>query len=298
MKRTAIGHSKVRALADAMRKPHYAAVGILESLWHLTAREAPAGNIGKLTNKAIAMALDWRGKPDVLINALIETGWIDECDHYRLLIHDWADHADDAVHMALARSGKLFAGGEMPSLAKINVKDRPEIEERLDAAREKWEQTIGSRSDSVRTNAHKSALPSPALPCPARPSHAMPVIPAARAAGSELSADGEANDDDNDGDPETPEEAAHSEAWFKFQQKHVYPKAAIVLEQLETLRKQGRDEDPHDPLVKALYDELARIAVRAFGEHREEHQRIQEDGWRLQDERWQRRKARREAAIA
>jgi hypothetical protein len=73
--------------------PLYQAVGMLELLWHLTAREAPRGDIGKLSNEDIALALDYRGDEDVLIEALIRTRWLDRNETHRLLIHDWHEHA-------------------------------------------------------------------------------------------------------------------------------------------------------------------------------------------------------------
>jgi hypothetical protein len=36
-------------------KDHCRAVGVMESIWHLTARETPRGNIGKLSNSMIAI---------------------------------------------------------------------------------------------------------------------------------------------------------------------------------------------------------------------------------------------------
>lgn len=96
-------HTKLKRLVRALKIPQYAAVGILESLWHLTAREAPEGNIGKLSNEDIATWIDWDGDSDALIYALVVSGWIDEDEYYRLMVHDWEEHADDATKMAMKR---------------------------------------------------------------------------------------------------------------------------------------------------------------------------------------------------
>lgn len=102
-------HTKLKRLVRTLKVPQYAAVGILESLWHLTAREAPEGNIGKLSNEDIAIWIDWDGDATVLIEALIVSGWIDEDTTERLLIHDWHEHADDATKKAIDRQRKKLA---------------------------------------------------------------------------------------------------------------------------------------------------------------------------------------------
>lgn len=112
MKRSALAHTKLRRLVRALGVPTYAAVGILEMLWHLTAREAPQGNIGKLEDADIADAVGWLDCPDRLISSLIEAGWLDESREHRLLVHDWHEHADDAVKKNLQRAKLPFLTGE------------------------------------------------------------------------------------------------------------------------------------------------------------------------------------------
>lgn len=104
MKRTAMDHTKTQRLMRKLSLPRYAVVGILESLWHLAAREAPAGNIGKLSNETIAVWIQWEGDPDQLIGALVNCGWIDTSEDSRLVIHDWEDHCDDTTKKALSRN--------------------------------------------------------------------------------------------------------------------------------------------------------------------------------------------------
>ena len=96
-------HTKLKKLMRVLAVPQYAAVGLLECLWHLTAREAPAGNIGKLSNEDIAITLDWEGDHDALVSAFVATGWLDEDPVHRLLVHDWSEHADDATKKAMSR---------------------------------------------------------------------------------------------------------------------------------------------------------------------------------------------------
>lgn len=91
MKREAIGHTKMKRLCRRLDIPLWQGVGLLESIWHLTAREAPRGDIGKLSDEDIALAIDYRGDESKLIDALIESGWLDLDPVARLVIHDWAN---------------------------------------------------------------------------------------------------------------------------------------------------------------------------------------------------------------
>ena len=115
MKREAMGNTKMKKLCRRLGIKQYIAVGILESLWHLTAREAPQGNIGKLTDEDIALALDYDDAPETLIAALKDSRWLDPSATHRLVVHDWHEHADDAVKKRLRRCRKPFftASGEL-----------------------------------------------------------------------------------------------------------------------------------------------------------------------------------------
>jgi hypothetical protein len=108
MKREAMGGSKMKSLSRHLNLDQWAAVGILESLWHLTAREAPQGDVGKLSNADIAAFMEWRGDPDALIQGLVNSRWLDVSDTYRLVVHDWHEHADEAVKKKLDRAHKPF----------------------------------------------------------------------------------------------------------------------------------------------------------------------------------------------
>jgi hypothetical protein len=108
MKRGAPDHPKMKKLARALNINRGWAVGLLESLWHWTSKFAPQGDIGKHEDVDIAEGCFWDREPSELINALIETGWIERCDKHRLLVHDWHDHADEAVTKRLARSKLPF----------------------------------------------------------------------------------------------------------------------------------------------------------------------------------------------
>lgn len=97
MKRGTPDHPKTRMLAARLNLKRYQAVGLLESLWHFAASYAKRGDIGKWSNSEIAAAIDWEGDPDELITALVASNFLDECDEFRLLVHDWKEHADQTV---------------------------------------------------------------------------------------------------------------------------------------------------------------------------------------------------------
>lgn len=138
MKRAAFQHTKVRRLMRVLNLPLFSAVGILECLWNLTSREAPQGNIGKLSDDDIADAVGWEKKPSDLIESLVLCGWIERSSCHRLIIHDWQDHADDTTKKSLQRSSLPFLSGNVEknpdktplpcqSLALPEPKPEPEI---------------------------------------------------------------------------------------------------------------------------------------------------------------------------
>lgn len=101
--------TKFKRLYMALKVPEYAAAGLLEMLWHLTAKEAPAGNIGKLDDEDIALGVGWDGEPQALIDALVSAKWLRRHAVHRLVVHDWSEHADDATKKLIARKGLVFA---------------------------------------------------------------------------------------------------------------------------------------------------------------------------------------------
>lgn len=124
MKREAINHSKMRRLARVLGVDMWGARGIMESLWYVTSEEAPAGDIGKLSNDDIADAIGWRGDVSALIDGLVQAKWLDATPTYRLVVHDWPEHCAEHIHAKLARARLRFANGEIPKFSKLNEKER------------------------------------------------------------------------------------------------------------------------------------------------------------------------------
>lgn len=88
-------HPKVSRLADALRlpggvvNPNVVAIGILVSLWTWAIQNAYDGDLSGCNARTISDACHWKRKPEVLLNALKETGWIDD----DMKIHDWEEYA-------------------------------------------------------------------------------------------------------------------------------------------------------------------------------------------------------------
>lgn len=96
---------KFKKLQRRLKLPRYATVGILESLWIATIKNAPAGDIGRFDNETIAIECDWDRDADELVDALTDCGWLDKCDKNRLVVHDWHDHAPYFVRGVVSKKG-------------------------------------------------------------------------------------------------------------------------------------------------------------------------------------------------
>lgn len=110
MKQGTLHHRKIKRLMRALRIERLVAVGILESLWNVTA-DSPhtrQGNIGCLSDEDIAEDIAWQDAPERLVAALCETGWLDKSPEHRLVIHDWHIHAPNWVKGLLKRAGLPF----------------------------------------------------------------------------------------------------------------------------------------------------------------------------------------------
>lgn len=108
MKRGAPRCDKMRHLAKQLGVKLPYAVGLMEMLWHYAGQETPRGNVGVATDIEIAAACGWDKKPGILIEALIESRWLDRSSEHRLIVHDWPDHADNSVKKWLERNRKSF----------------------------------------------------------------------------------------------------------------------------------------------------------------------------------------------
>jgi hypothetical protein len=113
-KRTVLDHPKFINLKVELAMSKAEAIGYLECLWHFCARFTPAGNIGKYPNEQIEAWLEWKGEKGRLVAAMTRTGWLDECPENRLVVHDWADHCDEATKKSMKRAGITFCTPATP----------------------------------------------------------------------------------------------------------------------------------------------------------------------------------------
>jgi len=120
MKRQCPLNTKFKKFTRMMRWHEWQSMGILESLWHLTARETPRGDIGRLTNSDIACAIDYDDDANHLIAVLVEAGWLNVSAKYRLLVHDWHEHVDDTTKKFIERKGLGFATLDSDDTVRTN----------------------------------------------------------------------------------------------------------------------------------------------------------------------------------
>ena len=159
MKRGTPDHPKMLMLANELSISIFSAVGLLEILWHFTARYCPAGDIGRWGNDAIARAVGWpHGDADRLIEALIVCRWLDVDEVSRLAVHDWPEHCEDTTHLVLARKVRRFANGKIPNLRRLARAEREEIEAAYGVQSQDESALCAQNAHRERT---ESALPKP-----------------------------------------------------------------------------------------------------------------------------------------
>lgn len=128
---------KFKKLQRLLGLPLWQATGVLESLWQCTVRNAPSGDIGRLSNEDVAFAIEWERDADELINALVECGWLDLCDKHRLVVHNWRIHCPDFVKRRNSKRSPT------PTLAFENWRSVPD-------SREKYQAYLCSREWNAR----------------------------------------------------------------------------------------------------------------------------------------------------
>jgi len=116
VKLDALDHPKTLDLAARLEVELPTAIGHLELLWAFVAKKAPAGNLGKWPDGAIARACYWMGRPETFLQALRDSGFIDEVPVHRLIVHDWSEHAPRWVKAKLKTLGFGFADTTEPTV--------------------------------------------------------------------------------------------------------------------------------------------------------------------------------------
>lgn len=91
MKHQTITLVKFKALSKRLSLPLCWTVGVLEGLWVFACHNARDGDLSRFSNLELAGWLEYPGDETELIDALVETGWLDR-DGDSLLVHDWNEH--------------------------------------------------------------------------------------------------------------------------------------------------------------------------------------------------------------
>ena len=108
MKLDGLDHPKTLDLASRLDISLPQAIGHLELLWAFVAQKTPHGNVGKWPDGAIARSAHWTGDATAFVTALVEAGFLDLHDEYRLIVHDWHEHAPRWVASKISRAGESF----------------------------------------------------------------------------------------------------------------------------------------------------------------------------------------------
>ena len=117
MKLDGLDHPKTLDFASRLDVSLPQAIGHLELLWAFVAQKTPHGNVGKWADGAIARASHWTGDATAFVTALCDAGFLERHEEYRLIVHDWHEHAPRWVASKLIRAGQDFcrpAGSEKP----------------------------------------------------------------------------------------------------------------------------------------------------------------------------------------
>lgn len=131
MKRGVPNHEKTLHLQLLLGIPKPHAVGILQMLWFYAARFTPQGNLGIRTDEEIAIGCGWdHTDAPTLIKALTNARWLDEDPKHRLVVHDWAQECDRAVHAWLFRRGMCFICGTVPEETSLSKAERKRVKRR------------------------------------------------------------------------------------------------------------------------------------------------------------------------
>lgn len=140
-----LSHLKTKKLKRKLNLRDFEALGIVEALWYHAAASADDGAIGRWTNEEIALAIEWEDDPDKLVEALVDSGFLDHHPTHRLVVHDWHDHAPSYVQKWV---NKRVERGK-PGFASLDV-ETPNDAVRPDATSVTMSQGVDESGDSQR----------------------------------------------------------------------------------------------------------------------------------------------------
>ncbi|WP_212939223.1 hypothetical protein [Paenibacillus antibioticophila] len=132
-------HPKTRKFCRKLGVSVPTAVGHLHMFWWWAMEFAQDGDVSKFEAEDIADAMEYDGDPDVLMDALIYAGYIDQTETGRV-IHDWYDYA-----------GKLIERRKSDALRKANSRRKPaeDNKDSADSPKDVQRTTDGNGAESI-----------------------------------------------------------------------------------------------------------------------------------------------------
>ena len=125
-------HPKVMRLCVRLGVDRPTALGYLVELWCWVQEVRPSGSLDGVSAVEIECALDWRGVEGALINALVDSGWIDRSDA-GLEVHGWMERAQSwrrAQREHGARTQNPQASSDDACGTKRNISNPPKTHTR------------------------------------------------------------------------------------------------------------------------------------------------------------------------
>jgi hypothetical protein len=126
-KRGIASHPKTLDLAERLGIMDCYAVGVLETFWQWVASYHPDGDLTGTKPSIFGRGISYRGNAKKVWDALVAAGFIDHRDG-KFFVHDWPEHAEDSIHIRLARSRNFCADGTTPRLNRIAHQEREQIQ--------------------------------------------------------------------------------------------------------------------------------------------------------------------------
>ena len=96
-------HKKTKVLRRLLKIKTPAAVGHLCMLWLWCLDNAPDGDLSRINPEDIAEAVGWEKRPDQLMAALTEAGFLTEETH----VHDWYDYAGKLIERRRQNAARM-----------------------------------------------------------------------------------------------------------------------------------------------------------------------------------------------
>jgi len=126
-KRDTLDHPKTHRLAELLGVPDWAALGLLASFWGWAHKFAKHGALTEASFQSAAYSIRYEPGGEMLKEVLVAAGWVDRRRGRGYLIHDWPDHCEDHVHIALARAIECFADGTLPRITRLSKEEQDRI---------------------------------------------------------------------------------------------------------------------------------------------------------------------------